>query len=86
MFINFAIIVDPLLFWSCYQSTSSFDRVAKTYYRAAFWIWWLFTKTIKLVGLYKRNIWDIRFLPLSIFFGYFHSFIKGYALCTLGQV
>jgi len=86
MFVNFAIGYDPLLVWKCYQSTSSLDGPAKAYCRAAFWIWLFMTKNVKLIGLYKRNIWDIRFVPVSILFGYFHSFIKFYALFTLDQV
>ncbi|TVY12794.1 Hyaluronan synthase 2 [Lachnellula arida] len=85
MFMNFAIVYDPFLIWKCYQSTSSFNKSAKAYYRAVFWIWLLITKNVKLIGLYKRNVWDISFLPVSIFFGYFHSFIKFYALVTLDK-
>jgi hypothetical protein len=29
---------------------------------------------------YKRNIWDIRFMPVSILFTYFHSYIKAQVL------
>ncbi|KAF8846901.1 hypothetical protein BDZ45DRAFT_709871 [Acephala macrosclerotiorum] len=85
MFTNFAIIVDPLLFWSYYESTSSFDKLSKASYWAVFLIWWLTTKNIKLIGLYKRNIRDVWFLPVFILFGYSHSFIKLYAFITLGQ-
>ncbi|TVY20229.1 hypothetical protein LARI1_G001641 [Lachnellula arida] len=72
--------------WKCHQSTSSLNGPAKAYYRAAFWIWLLITKNVKLFRLYKANIWVICFLPVSVFFGYFHSFIKLYALVTLNQV
>ncbi|PMD18501.1 hypothetical protein NA56DRAFT_577033 [Hyaloscypha hepaticicola] len=44
------------------------------------------SKTVKLIGLFKRNPWDICFLLLSILFGYVHSFIKGWAFVTLHQV
>jgi hypothetical protein len=86
MFTNFAIIRDPLLFWSCYESTLSFEGYVKISLRIAFFIWWLAAKNIKLVGLYKRNIWDIRFIPVSILFTYFHSFIKAQAFFTLSEV
>jgi hypothetical protein len=39
-----------------------------------------------LIGLYKRNIRDLRFIPVSIFFTYFHSYIKIDALFTLSEV
>jgi len=58
------------------QSTSTFDERTMESYRVAFGIWWLITKNMKLVGLYKRSIWDVCFLPLSILFGHFHNFIK----------
>jgi hypothetical protein len=86
MFTNFAIIRDPLLFWSCYNSTLSFKDRVKVTLRIAFLIWWLAAKNIKLLGLYKRNIWDIRFMPVSILFTYFHSYIKAQALLTLSEV
>lgn len=45
-----------------------------------------FTKVVKLVGLFRKNPSDIVFLPVSIFFGYFHGLIKLYALFTLKHV
>lgn len=45
-----------------------------------------FTKVVKLVGLFRKNPIDIVFLPVSILFGYFHGFIKLYALFTLKEV
>ncbi|KAH8799643.1 glycosyltransferase family 2 protein [Xylogone sp. PMI_703] len=85
MFINFAV-TDFLLFplWS--HLTSSFDTRAKILWGVIFFTWWLFTKNIKLVRLYRHNIWDIRFSLLSILFGFFHGFIKLYAAFTLDQV
>lgn len=46
----------------------------------------LFSKVIKLVGLFMREPSDLVFLPASILFGYFHGLIKLYALCTLRVV
>ena len=54
--------------------------------RISFGNWWLASKIIKLVELFKRNIRDICFLPASIFFGYFYTFIKLYAAFTLYKV
>lgn len=45
-----------------------------------------FTKWVKLLGLFRRNPRDVVFLPVSILFGYFHGFIKLYALFTLNMV
>lgn len=46
----------------------------------------LFSKVIKLVGLFMREPADLIFLPVSIIFGYFHGFIKLYAGITLRMV
>jgi hypothetical protein len=86
MFTNFAFIRDPLLFWACYNSTSSCEDRVKVTLRVTFLIWWLAAKNIKLMGLYRRNIWDIRFMPVSILFTYFHSYIKAQALFSLSEV
>ncbi len=45
-----------------------------------------FTKVVKLVGLFRRDPRDILFLPVSIMFGWFHGWIKLYALFTLKMV
>jgi hypothetical protein len=86
MFINFALIFDLVLFWLCYQSTASYDGWMKSWCRAAFLIWWLSTKVVKLIGLFKCHPRDIVFLPLLICFGYVHTWIKAWALLTLDEV
>lgn len=40
-------------------------------------------KTVKLIGLFKRNPVDIFYYPTSVLFGYFHGLIKIWALFTL---
>jgi hypothetical protein len=85
MYINFAaadLLLIPL--WDCF--TSSFDTRGNILMGVAFFTWWLFTKNVKLLGLYKRDIWDIWFLPVSIFFGWFHGGIKLWAALTLSEV
>jgi hypothetical protein len=49
-------------------------------------IWIVFTKFVKLLGHFIRYPSDIILLPISIVFGYFHGFIKLYALLTLNVV
>jgi hypothetical protein len=49
-------------------------------------VWYLFTKVIKRIGLFRRNPWDIVFLPVSIFFGFAHGIIKVIALFTWNVV
>jgi len=85
MFINFApadLLLIPL--WDYFSS--SFETRGKILIGVAFFTWWLFTKNVKLLGLYKRDIWDIRFLVVSILFGWCHAGIKLYAACTLDKV
>jgi len=45
-------------------------------------VWYIFTKAIKRVGLYRRDPFDILFLPLTILFGFGHGIIKIIALFT----
>lgn len=50
----------------------------------ALWVF-AFSKTVKLWGHFIRYPVDIVFLPLYIFFGYCHGFIKLYGLVTLHE-
>lgn len=51
-----------------------------------FWAHWVFAKTIKLVPHLLRNPGDVRFIPVSIAFGYFHNLIKLYGCITVTEV
>ncbi len=86
-FTSLAFIVDPLLLVTCWWATADWDPASR---RWAFWgqfaFMFAFTKVVKLMGLFLRNPGDVCFLPVSILFGYFHGFIKLYALCTLRMV
>lgn len=85
MYINFApadLLHIPL--WHYFAS--SLETRGKILTGVAFFTWWLFTKNVKLLGLYKRDIWDIRFLPVSILFGWYHAVRKLNAACTLNKV
>ena len=48
--------------------------------------WMFVSKFIKLLGHYARFPVDLLLLPVSIFFGWFHGFIKMYACWTLHEV
>lgn len=86
-FTSLAFVVDPLLLVSLWKGTANWDPTSQRY---AFWTQFIFmfafTKVVKLVGLFKKDPRDIMFLPVSIVFGYFHGFIKLYALATLKMV
>lgn len=83
-FTSIAWFSDPLILYSCWRATGDWDPVSRN---RAFWAQFIFmfafTKVVKLMGLFLRNPSDIMFLPVSILFGYFHGFIKLYALFTL---
>lgn len=46
----------------------------------------VFSKTIKLVPHLLRNPGDVRFVLVSILFGYFHNLIKLYGFITVTEV
>lgn len=46
----------------------------------------VFAKTIKLIPHLLRNPGDVRFIPVSVLFGYFHNLIKLYGCITVTEV
>lgn len=83
-FTSLAFITDPLLLYSCWRATGDWELENR---KRAVWAQFIFmfgfTKIVKLMGLFLRNPSDIKYLPVSILFGYFHGLIKVYALFTL---
>jgi hypothetical protein len=85
-FTSLAFVTDPLLLYSCWNATQEWAPTSRyTLLAAELVFMFCFTKVVKLVGLFRRNPSDIVYLPVSIIFGYFHGFIKLYALFTLKQ-
>ncbi|KAK0391995.1 hypothetical protein NLU13_1493 [Sarocladium strictum] len=85
-FTSLAFLVDPLLLASLWWATADWDPQARnTAFWAQFVFMFAFTKVVKLVGLFRRNPSDLKYLPISIIFGYFHGLIKLYALFTLNM-
>ncbi|KAF1832588.1 hypothetical protein BDW02DRAFT_420771 [Decorospora gaudefroyi] len=62
---------------------------AATWQRSLFWALflahWVFAKTVKLIPHLLRNPGDVRFVPVSILFGYFHNLIKLYGCITVTE-
>jgi hypothetical protein len=86
-FTSLAFLVDPLLLATCWWGTAgSGDETRRWALLAQLIFMFGFTKVVKLVGLFLRNPADVKFLPASILFGYFHGLIKLYALATLNMV
>jgi hypothetical protein len=85
-FTSLSFAFDPiiiLLTLRAFRDVPGNGQMYCLYVQLAFMMW---TKVIKLVGLFMREPSDIMFLPLSILFGYFHGFIKLWAAATLRMV
>jgi hypothetical protein len=85
-FTSLSITFDPWILFLAY-------KVAESYKPGYGWhgffvqLAWIFvTKVIKRVHLFIKRPSDLKYLPVSILFGYFHGFIKIYALTTLNMV
>lgn len=86
-FTSLAFLFDPLIVFALWKGTADWDPKARQQVLWAQIVFLFgFTKTIKLVGLFRRYPSDIKFLPVSIAFGWFHGLIKLYALSTLKMV
>lgn len=96
---QWAFLLDVLLFASFYLALSESgyyaaidtDQVpAGQWQRSIFWALFLahfvFAKTIKLIPHLLRNPGDVRFIPVSVLFGYFHNLIKFYGCLTVTEV
>ncbi|KAI9047446.1 hypothetical protein LZ554_008165 [Drepanopeziza brunnea f. sp. 'monogermtubi'] len=81
-FTTLSVAFDPFILWACHRATQNLAGNGHLYCMMAQVLFMCWIKVIKLVGLFRRNPVDIMYLPLSILFGYFHSFIKIYAFLT----
>ena len=86
-----ALAVDGFLFWllycvlnpyAAYRASSPYSHSTQLLAYISFTIWVIFTKIVKLIPHLCRYPQDIRFLPISIAFSYFHGIINIYALLT----
>lgn len=95
---QWAFLLDCLLFASFYfaLSESGYYAAGEEQPRAERWqgsVFWalfvahfIFAKTIKLVPHLLRNPGDVRMIPVSVAFGYFHNLIKLYGCMTVTEV
>lgn len=96
---QWAFLLDCFLFASFYYtlleagyydyeagSGHSQSQWQRNLFWALFIAHWVFAKTIKLVPHLLRNPGDVRFIPVSILFGYFHNLIKLYGCITVTEV
>jgi len=77
-----ALAVDGVLVWLLYQALEGYSGLRVT---ALTWLaaWIAFTKLVKLLPHFIRHPEDVRFIPASILFSYFHGVINLWALFTL---
>jgi hypothetical protein len=78
--VNFAIVWDPILLMTLWMAVRYTDNASTVL--GVMGAWMLSTKLLKTHTYYMRHPKDIVFLPLAILYGYFHSFLKLYALFT----
>ncbi|RMX98707.1 hypothetical protein D0866_16139 [Hortaea werneckii] len=81
-----ALPYDMLIFVAWYQASLDWPhdtRIALMTFLAA-WTF-VFSKTVKLWGHFIRYPADVVFIPVYIFFGYFHGLIKLWGLFTLSE-
>jgi hypothetical protein len=95
---QWAFLVDCLLVACFYMALSEAgyyvvldeSPCAEKWHRNLLWAifggYWLFSRTIKLVPHLLRNPGDVRFVPVSVLFGYFHNLIKLYGCITVTEV
>ncbi|KAI0999826.1 Type 2 glycosyltransferase [Podosphaera aphanis] len=82
-FTSLSFVFDPLIIYLTLKAARDLPGNWPRYVLIAQLIFMSWTKVIKLIGLFVREPLDIIFLPVSVFFGYFHGLIKIYALFTL---
>lgn len=91
---QWAFLYDCLLFASFFFALSEAGfygegSAGQDWQRSLLWALfaghYIFTKTVKLVPHLLRNPGDVRFVPVSILFGYFHNLIKLYGCITVTE-
>lgn len=85
-FTSLGLVTDPLFFYLYYMVSRTWTSDLQILGLVFAVLWYLFTKTVKRVGLIRKNSWDLCFIPVSIMFGFAHGFVKLYALWTWNVV
>jgi cellulose synthase/poly-beta-1,6-N-acetylglucosamine synthase-like glycosyltransferase len=80
--INFALFYDSAMIMSLWIAVREQLFVMKVKTMACLVLWILCSKLVKVYPYFLRNPQDLKYLPFYIIFGYYHSFIKLYAMFT----
>lgn len=83
---HWALAWDSFLIYLFFDMTKCWPNNSRDIGLATLISWMFLSKFLKLLGHYVRYPGDFLLLPVSIFFGYFHGFIKGYAMLSLNVV
>ncbi|EMC98785.1 glycosyltransferase family 2 protein [Baudoinia panamericana UAMH 10762] len=81
-----ALPYDVFIFYSWYQASQGWREDHRILLLAALCLWTLvFSKTVKIWGLFIRYPITTLFYPLYVAFGYYHGAIKLWGLVTLSE-
>lgn len=83
-FLNFALIIDPLLVCLLYHTNYVSDSSWSNMWLLVSWI--LCSKMVKLIAYFWREPRDLLLFPCYVLFAYYHSLIKLWALLTFWDV
>jgi len=81
-FTSLGMITDPFFFYAYSRASANWNPSSRSTGWIVVSVWYLCTKIVKRIGLYRKKPSDIFFLPVSILFGFVHGIIKIRALLT----
>ena len=70
----------------CYDADQEQPRWQLSTLWTVFVAHYVFSKIVKLIPHLLRNPGDVRFVPVSVLFGFFHNLIKLYGCITVTEV
>jgi len=85
MFQNPSLFIDLGFTWLLSKILAPCSPETQSLCWILFLVWVFFTKIVRLIPHFCRHPVDMVHIPFLIAFGYFHSLLNIYALCTLTQ-
>ncbi|KAI9660910.1 MAG: Type 2 glycosyltransferase [Bathelium mastoideum] len=82
---GWSLPVDATLLYLCLRATENWQSRYREYALFLQIAWMLGSKFVKLFGHFIRYPEDVVLFPVYVLFGYFHCFIKLYAMFTLSE-
>ena len=84
--VNFALFYDASLVYTLHLALQAIESPYAAGFMASLLLWILASKLVKTAPYFWSRPKDLVYLPACIAFGYFHSLIKLYALCTFWNI